>query len=207
VTEQLTPYQTQAIARTVAMKGDIPHIGIDAVRLIAQAAHDNSIPSVKDRNQLLIFVMFDACLRVSEALQLAMTNLRQSADGWTVTVVAKGGKYHSAAISADTVHRLQRYAYNAGIAPGAKLFPIGRHRAWAIMRAAFKTAGIMKPPGVGFNHVFRHSGLIHRMETTGNPKAVQDQAGHTNARMTMRYMGTVTKKRSMQINQQQQVTW
>ena len=69
------------------------------------------------------------------------------------------------------------------------------------MKRAFEVSGVLKPPHVGAVHVLRHSGLIERLEATGNPKAVQDQARHQSFKMTQRYMKTVSAKHSLKINQ------
>ena len=49
--------------------------------------------------------------------------------------------------------------------------------------------------------MLRHSGSIARMEATGNPKAPQDHLRHQPARMTLRYMKTLSPRRSLEIHQ------
>ena len=75
------------------------------------------------------------------------------------------------------------------------------------MQEAFEKAGIATPEHVGAVHVLRHSGAIARLEQTGNPKALQDQLRHQDARMTLRYLKTVSAKRSLEIQQGVDFGW
>ena len=68
-------------------------------------------------------------------------------------------------------------------------------------------AGVEKLPGVGAVHVLRHSGAIARLEQNGNPKALQDQLRHADARMTLLYLKTVSTKRSLEIQQDVGFRW
>ncbi len=67
--------------------------------------------------------------------------------------------------------------------------------------------GIAKPEHVGAVHVLRHSGALERLRSTGNPKALQDQLGHTNAEMTIRYMKTLSKEETLKIQQGVDFRW
>ena len=110
-------------------------------------------------------------------------------------------------MSASLVAQLQAYAYQHQVAPDARLFPITRQRAWQIVKAAMDRAGVVKPFFVGSVHVLRHSGAIDLLDHTGNPQAVQDQLGHATPAMTLRYMRTLRKRRSLEINQQVDRKW
>jgi integrase len=72
---------------------------------------------------------------------------------------------------------------------------------------AFQEAGLRKPEHVGTVHVLRHSGAIARLEATGNPKAVQDQLRHKEARMTLRYLKTLSAQESLRIQQGVDFRW
>jgi integrase len=60
---------------------------------------------------------------------------------------------------------------------------------------------------VGTVHVLRHSGAIARLAATGNPKAVQDQLRHKEARMTLRYLKTLSAQESIKIQQGVDFGW
>jgi integrase len=193
--------KSPAIIRAKAAAGSyVPHLRLEEVLGIAKAA--GSVRENGERNRLLVLTLFDACLRVSEALALKVSDLKQSTDGWYVQVFGKGRRPGVAAVSASLAAQLQAYAYRAKIAPHELFFPIKRSRAFQLIDSAMKAAGYVKPEHVGACHVLRHSGLIERLRMTGNPKAVQEQARHSTAQMTLRYLKTLTVEEALKIQQQ-----
>ncbi len=84
---------------------------------------------------------------------------------------------------------------------------MSRVRVHQIVKEAFQTGGVAKPEHVGAVHVLRHSGAIARLEENGNPKALQDQLRHQDAKMTLRYLKTVSAKRSLEIQQGVDFRW
>ena len=175
------------------------HVDLEAVlRLIAAVSEGH--PRTGERDGLLIALLFDACLRVSEAISLRPRDLtRTSAGGWVSNVTGKDNKTAQAVLSASLVANLHSYAYRTQITPDRPSFPVSRVRVHQIMQEAFEKAGIAKPEHVGAVHVLRHSGAIARLEQTGNPKSLQDQLRHQDARMTLRYLKTVSAKRILEI--------
>ena len=111
------------------------------------------------------------------------------------------------AVSASLVARLHQYAYQHSIAPGGRFFAFNKHRVWQIVNRAFELTGIPKPGHVGTVHVLRHSGALARLAQTGNPKALQDQLRHVDARMTIRYLKTLSAAESLRINQGVDFRW
>jgi len=99
---------------------------------------------------------------------------------------------------------LTQYEYEAF---KAALFGITKYRAHQILQRAFERAGIQKPPHVGAVHVLRHSGALERLKETGNPQALQEQLGHTTAKMTLRYLKTLTAEEALRINQAVDFRW
>ena len=49
--------------------------------------------------------------------------------------------------------------------------------------------------------VLCHAGAMARLRETGNPKALRDQLRHVDARMTIRYLKTLSAAESLRINQ------
>ena len=88
-----------------------------------------------------------------------------------------------------------------------RFFAITPTKAWQIVDRAFRLSGIRKPDHVGSVHVLRYSGALEILAATGNPKALQDQLRHTDAKMTLRYMKTLSKKESLKIRQQVDFHW
>ena len=197
-----------AIRKSQAGSDDfVPHLGLLEVQALAQAAERGGKGRNAERDKLLIEALFDGCFRVSEALGIRPTDMVQSDVGWSVRIVGKGRKPGEAAISSSLAARLQSYAYRHGVEPGQFFFPITPARAWQIVDRAFKATGTRKPDHVGTVHVLRHSGALARLAATGNPKALQDQLRHRDAKMTLRYMKTLSKMESLRIQQQVDFGW
>lgn len=110
-------------------------------------------------------------------------------------------------LSASIVARLHQFCYRWEIKPEDPVFAITKYRAHQILKRAFERAGIQKPPHVGAVHVLRHSGALERLKETGNPQALQEQLGHTTAKMTLRYLKTLTAEESLRINQGVDFRW
>jgi integrase len=162
------------------------------------------------RNAALIRTVYDAALRVSEALGIRRCDLEQTADGWLAHIKGKTGA-GVAAISAGTVNELLAYWGDTSMARDVPIFGITRSTAYRVIVAAYQASGVRRPgvalDGVGAVHVLRHSGALERLRLTGNPRAVQDQLRHKSASMTLRYLRTMTADESMSIQQRVDPTW
>jgi len=193
--------QQLAIRREKEYQADyVPHLDLEQVRLICAI--------VKIRDRLVIQLLFDGCLRVSEALSVRPQDITQvSAGGWMVHILGKGNKRSAVAISSSLAAQLKAYAYDYSIKPEDRLFKITRFRVHQIVKAAMDKANIVKPDGVGSVHILRHSGALERLKRTGNPKAVQDQLRHKSALMTLRYMKTLSHEESLAIQQEVDLRW
>ena len=201
--------QELAIRRSEAGTADyVVHLNLNQVRQLASAAGQNRHG---ERDKLLIQLLFDGCLRCSEAIGVMPCDLAQDITGWTVKVKGKGGKMALVAISPTLAAQLQAYAYRHKLDNNDKLFPITRSQAFRIVTTAFDRAGITRPrrdlDKVGAVHILRHSGAIERLRQTGNPKAVQDQLRHKSALMTMRYLKTLSQEESLKIQQEVEFQW
>lgn len=182
----------------------VQHLTPGEVKLMALMAGRNKRHG--ERNGLLIKVIFDATLRVSEALGIRPVDLQRTSDGWTLAVLGKGNKPGLVAVSSGTAAELQAYCYRRKIGEGDKVFPITRSQAFRVVQSAYDQAGVRRPTRdidrVGAVHVLRHSGAIERLRQTGNPKAVQDQLRHSSAMMTLRYLKTISRDESLKIQSQ-----
>lgn len=183
----------------------VAHLAPGDVKLLAIVAGRN--PRHGERNAILISVIFDGALRVSEALGIRPCDIKDTADGCQLHIWGKGSRPGVVAITGTTAAALRALAYNDGhpIAPDAKLFPITRSQVFRICEDAFRRAGIRQPSKVadrvGAVHVLRHSGALARLAASGNPKSVQHQLRHKSAKMTLRYMKTLSVKESLRIQQ------
>jgi integrase/recombinase XerD len=141
-----------------------------------------------ERNYLMVLVLFQAALRVSEALGLRVMDLAVAAGKHVLLVQGKGGKPRLAAIPEKLFYHLGDYARRYHLGPGDRLFPITRVRAWQIIKECAANAGIDRRT---YCHLLRHGGAIARLRRTGNPKSLQIHLGHNDIKMTMRYLSTM----------------
>ncbi len=185
----------------------VPHLSITEVQELAEAAGAAARKGHADRDTLLIQTIFDGCFRVSEALQITASALRHTQAGWAAQIIGKGGKPAQVAISASLAANLQALAYRQRLEPNQRIFQMKPSRVWQIVDRAFRHTGIPKPAHVGTVHVLRHSGALARLAMTGNPKAIQDQLRHSSAKMTLRYLKTLSAEESLRINQEVDFRW
>ncbi len=182
----------------------VPHLDFPQLLRLVHAVRKNRNG---ERDCLIIQTLFDGCFRVSEVISIRPQDLVLKEGGWQVNILGKGGKRSTVAISPSLVAQLQAYAYRQQIPPEGRIFPINRSRVFQIVSKAMKDAGVTKPDGVGSVHVLRHSGALERLKETGNPKAVQEQLRHRSAKMTLRYMKTLSHDESIKINQGVDYKW
>jgi integrase/recombinase XerD len=171
----------------------VPYLTPDEVSRLSAACRGRQ----RDRDALLLLLLlFQTGLRISEVLSLTVAHL--SRQPGALEIVGKGGKPRLVACPAPLAHRLKAYAFDRGLGPGDRLFPMGRKRAWQVIGAATAQAGLAKRV---YPHLFRHSGAIERLRQTGNPRALQLHLGHASPLMTMRYLSTLTAEEALRINQ------
>ncbi|MBU4258005.1 MAG: site-specific integrase [Proteobacteria bacterium] len=153
----------------------------------------------KERNKLLIVLLFQTGLRISEALALTPASIRNFEGKPAMEIVGKGKKLRMVALPVNLREKLESYAYRARIEPSGRFFEINRSRAWQILNEARKAAGIEKRV---FPHLLRHSDAIIRLRKTGNPKALQYHLGHNTPAMTLRYLSTLTQEDALRVQQE-----
>lgn len=152
----------------------------------------------KERDRLLITLLFQTGLRISEALALTPTSIRTFEGKPAMEIVGKGKKLRMVALPVNLKEKLESYAYRVRIEPKEKFFDINRSRAWQILNEAREAAGIEKRV---FPHLLRHSDAIIRLRKTGNPKALQYHLGHNSPAMTLRYLSTLTQEDALRVQQ------
>ena len=177
----------------------VPYLTPEEIYQMSDAALDSRNG---ERYKLLILLLFETGLRVSEALSLTPRLIGQS-EGKPVILLylkkGKGSKARMVACPEDLAHRIRSYAYSKQIGPDDRIFPINRKRAWQIVKLAGEKANLQKRV---WPHLLRHSDAIERLRRTGNPKAIQLHLGHSSTLMTMRYLSTLTAEDALRIQQQ-----
>ena len=198
-----------AVRRSEALSSDyVAHLDISQVKRLADAAGRSR---QGERDRLLIQLLFDGCLRCSEAIGVRPCDIVRNNTGRALRVKGKGGKFALVAISPSLVAQLFQYAYDHKLNENDRFFDITRSQVFRIVTQSFDRAGIQRPrrdtEKVGAVHILRHSGAIERLKQTGNPKAVQDQLRHKSALMTMRYLKTLSADESLRIQQGVEYQW
>ena len=88
-----------------------------------------------ERDALLIQVLFDAALRVSEALGLRPMDIIRTNGGYRLQVQGKTG-YRQVAVSPSLAARIQSFAYETGLNREERFSPVNRHRVWLLAEVA-----------------------------------------------------------------------
>ena len=151
-----------------------------------------------ERDALLIQLLYQTGLRISEALSLTPAKIQQFEGRPALEIVGKGRKLRLVACPERLAEKLHAYAYTNGLLSGDRFFSINRQRAWQILKEVAENAGLGKRI---FPHLLRHSDAIERLRQTGNPKALQHHLGHSSTVMVMRYLSTLTQEDSLRIQQ------
>ncbi len=153
----------------------------------------------KERDRLLIILLYQTGARISEALALTPASIRNFEGKPALEIIDKGRKLRMVALPVNLKDKLESYAYRAGIEPRMKFFDINRSRAWQILNEVREVAGMEKRV---FPHLLRHSDAIIRLRKTGNPKALQYHLGHNSPAMTLRYLSTLTQEDALRVQQE-----
>lgn len=148
-----------------------------------------------ERNELLVLTMFQGALRVTEAVRLRVMDKATVDDRHILLVQGKGNKPRLVAIPGKLSYHLGDYAHRHGLKPEDRFFNISRVRAWQIIKDCADKAGIGRRV---YCHLLRHSGAIARLKRTGNPKSLQIHLGHSDMKMTMRYLATMQTIESLE---------
>lgn len=151
----------------------------------------------RERDRLLILVLFQTGLRISEALGLTPASIREFEGRPALEIVGKGKKLRLVALPVNLKEKLESYAYRKGILAKDRLFKINRFRAYQIISELGKSALGKRV----FPHLLRHSDAIIRLRKTGNPKALQYHLGHNTPAMTLRYLSTLTYEDALRVEQ------
>ena len=173
----------------------VPYLSPEEVRLLAEAAGRNRHG---ERDALLVQLLFETGLRISEALSLTLNHLQTFEGRPVLRILGKGRKPRLVACPRALADGLQAYAWRHELKASDQLFPIKRSRGFQIVRAAGEAAGLNKRV---HPHLLRHSDAIERLRQTGNPKALQLHLGHASPFMTMRYLSTLTAEDALRIQQ------
>lgn len=144
--------------------------------------------TTKERDKVLLRLMYASAGRVSEICALTWRDVQPSGDSGQVTLYGKGGETRAVKLSKETWKALQAIRNGAG--PDAPVFAsqmggaMDPSRIWQIVREAAQRAGI---DGNVSPHWFRHSHASHALERGASVALVRDTLGHSSLAVTSRY--------------------
>jgi integrase len=174
----------------------VPYLRPEEVSALIEAARKLRYG---ERNVLLIKVLYQCGLRISEALSLTPSHLTQFEGIHCLRVKGKGGKERLVHVPEALYSQLLAYAYQRELKQTDRFFNLNRKNAHKMLVRAAKLAGLNKRV---YPHLLRHSCAIERLRQTGNPKALQWHLGHSSMAMTMRYLATLTMEEALKIQAQ-----
>ncbi len=169
----------------------------EEVKQLEHAALES--PRKGDRDALLIRVLFQTGLRISEALSLTPAHIEIFEGAPVFRILGKGSKVRRVSCPVPLAENLQAYAFRHTLTNSAQFFSINRFRAYQIITKAAETAGLDKRV---YPHLLRHSDAIERLRQIRHPKALQDHLGHNTLFMTSRYLSTLAAEDSLRIQRE-----
>ena len=144
------------------------------------------------RDALLLALLYDCGLRVSELVGLRLDQIDDEA--WIIRVLGKGGRERLVPFGEEARALIlrQRDALLASSRRGAArhLFPGGRgghltrQRAWQIVKAHLRGAGVTRAVSP---HTLRHSFATHLLDNGADLRSVQLLLGHADISTTQIY--------------------
>jgi len=152
----------------------------------------------KERDRLLITLLYQTGVRISEALALTPASIRSFEGKPAMEIMGKGRKLRLVALPGNLKEKLESYAYRKGILVKERFFRINRFRAYQIISELGESVLGKRV----FPHLLRHSDAIIRLRKTGNPKALQYHLGHNTPAMTLRYLSTLTQEDALRVQQE-----
>ena len=171
----------------------LPDVLTDEEITKIQATFDLSLPD-QYRNNVIIEVLYGCGLRVSELVNLKMSNLY--ADEQMLQVIGKGNKERWVPINPRALDLIDTYIHNVrvhyDIKPGEEKFifinRLGRHLSrnyvFMFLQQAVENAGINKHVSP---HSLRHSFATELVENGADLRAVQEMLGHESISTTEIY--------------------
>lgn len=158
-----------------------------------QATFDLSFPD-QYRNNVIVEVLYGCGLRVSELVNLKMSNIYL--DEQMLQVIGKGNKERWVPINPRALEMLETYIHNVrvhyNIKPGEEKYVfinrLGRHLSrnyvFMFLQQAVKDAGVNKHVSP---HSLRHSFATELVENGADLRAVQEMLGHESISTTEIY--------------------
>lgn len=149
-------------------------------------------PNFKNfRNSLLIKLLMLAGLRISEALNLKLSDFQLNAEFYEISILGKGGNFQSAFIDKSVIEKeinyfdrnfdLNNFIFISKI---NDKFPFSRNYAYLVLKRIYAKCGIFNKTGC---HILRHSFAMNLLEHNVNIGVIQKALRHKKIQTTMIY--------------------
>jgi integrase/recombinase XerD len=156
-------------------------------------AHPDRGTRIGQRDALLLALLYDCGLRVSELAALRLDQI--DLEAWLIRVRGKGDKERFVpfgeeareaivAYLARSRGRSRRAAGSGFLFPGARGGHLTRQRAWQIVKSHLAGAGVVRSISP---HTLRHSFATHLLDNGADLRAVQLLLGHADISTTQIY--------------------
>lgn len=181
------------IARPKIYPPSVDYLSYHELERIYQAVAQKSGKKAIDRNLLLISLFTDICLRVSEAIQLKLNDVRL--DTKELWITRKHHKVDKIPLNEDLVNKFLRWYDARSGYKGSETdwvflsshgTPLKPRQAHYIVSNALQQAGIVKRKQGP--HLLRHSGASLKAQQGENLIMIQYLLGHENLNTTRRYL-------------------
>ena len=150
-------------------------------------AHQLIDATQTDRDRLLLRLMWETGVRVSEAIALRLDNV--SREG--IRVLGKGGRERVVFVQDGLVSHILLYAQERGLERSDYLFGsrkggnVTKQRVDQIVKAVGRRANLQRNVHA---HLFRHGYAINFLNCSGRLDALQEQLGHRDINTTRIYL-------------------
>lgn len=167
-------------------------LSYDEIQKIIHAI-DRSLPD-GERNKAIIEVLYSCGLRVSELVELRISNIYED-DGF-IRVIGKGDKERLVPVGQSAIDQIRRYkeqlrnhqeikkGYEDHLFLNRRGTKLSRVYIFTLIKSLCQKAGIKKNISP---HTFRHSFATHLVENGADLRAVQEMLGHESITTTEIY--------------------
>jgi integrase len=137
------------------------------------------------RDRLILRVMWETGVRVSELLALTSTSIDFTGEAVQVATLKRRAHVRAVPLRPALLGELARHIAGGGVVGGARLFGITRQRVFQIVRAAAATAGL--PLDRAHPHTLRHSFAIACVLARVPVLVLAEWLGHASLEATLVY--------------------
>jgi len=155
--------------------------------LTTQEAHELIDAATNERDELLLRLLWETGVRVSEAIRIKLGDVGREG----IRILGKGNTERVVYIQDGLVSAILFYAQGRGLERGDYVFVsrkgghITKQRVDQIIKTAARRANLQR---IAHAHLFRHGYAINFLNCSGRLDALQEQLGHKDINTTRIYL-------------------